>query len=219
MRRIEANTSKRAAKEILSDVCAKWNCSIRDLKDVTRSPMLDRAKKDAYYKLRTELEWNDGRIGSYMGNKTRQAITKALLNYTPHTRLSAEEEIDSLRLQIKRLTGQNTSYLLKDKVDLPIWQCIPIAILIEAYPRVKTREQICELYGYAMAEATGDRSKEDGASLSVLKSAISQGRRAVLEHGLPDPYKILSPSGVKLSEEFAEWSACNIGRPRLGNLT
>jgi hypothetical protein len=160
--------------------------------------------------------WSIRRIGLFFGgrspatvhgilsaHKTRQ---ESVRSYTEHPELVHEVEA-----QMRRITGLNIAHQVAHELSVPTWQAIFLGILMEAYPLVKTAEQIMEAY-----EAATERlyqADAPGAMDSQIRTFNYHIRKRFTEMGLPDPVAAIRPRGFVLTFDAAVWLHCKFGRP------
>jgi hypothetical protein len=135
--------------------------------------------------LHEERGWSIRRIGRFFGrspatiheilllHKTRQESVRV---YTEHPDLAHEVEA-----QMRRITGLNIAHQLAHELAVPTWQAIFLGILMEAYPLVKTADQIMEAY-----EAATERlyqADAPGAMDSQIRTFSYHIRKRFVDHG------------------------------------
>jgi hypothetical protein len=165
--------------------------------------------------LHEERGWSIRRIGRFFGrspatiheilllHKTRQESVRV---YTEHPDLAHEVEA-----QMRRITGLNIAHQLAHELAVPTWQAIFLGILMEAYPLVKTADQIMEAY-----EAATERlyqADAPGAMDSQIRTFSYHIRKRFTDMGLPDPVTAVRPRGFVLTYDAAVWLHCKFGRP------
>lgn len=158
------------------------------------------------------LEW----IGAFFGGRDRSTVhrlvmaeknrQKNVVSYMQHPELVHEVEA-----QMRRITGMNLAHQVAYKLGIPTWQAIFLGILMEAYPLVKTSEQLLEAY-----EAARERLYQDDPGQvqdTQIRSFSHHIRKAFEAMGLPDPVAAVRPRGMVLTYEAAVWLSNQFGKP------
>lgn len=174
----------------------------------TRDPRCDRARASAYRALVTELDWNQSQIARLFG-RSRAAVSWSLSQPLPPADL--EEQIEDLQLQLRRLAGAELAHQVAARLGLPAWQSIFMAILIEAYPKPRAVESMCELYDEA-SRMLG-HGKQAGVNRNLVKAFSNRVNLETREQGFPAVVRYVPPGAYILTEDAALWCANNIGRP------
>lgn len=205
-----------SARAIISEIAAQHGYNADALIGWSQERAVCRARSRAMKILREEKRWSLERIGKEFGGRSRKTVwaiisahrerEKSVSGYMRHPDLVHEVEA-----QMRRILGLNLTHQLACELSVPTWQAIFLAMLVEAYPRVMTAEQMLEAY-----EAATERLYQSDSG-RVQEAQIRQFglriRRAFAEMGLPDPVISVRPRGMVLSYEAACWMHCKFGRP------
>lgn len=207
------STSYKAPAVIVGEIALAHGYHIDALRGRSQEAGVCRARARAMKALR-DRNWSIRKIGMYFGRspgtvhgilhdlKTKQ---ESVRSYTEHPDLVFEVEA-----QVRRITGMNLAHQVAYELSIPTWQAIFLGILMEAYPLVKTAEQIMEAY----EEATARLYQEaPGAMDSQIRSFSYHIRKRFTELGLPDPVAAVRPRGFVLTYEAAVWLHNRFGRP------
>jgi hypothetical protein len=195
-------------------------CAPEDVLGKTRTPAADLARIKAYRALDDEHQWGPARIARFFG-RTHSTVVQALASARARgvalrdpVRVTASERmadrLDDLEHFVRRITGQQLVYQLRDRLQLRMWQALPLAILVEAHPRVMTTEALCEAYEAAAADLRFGKGKP--IETVMLKTAWLQVRKRFDALGLTDPVTSVKPHGYRATDEFALWVETNCTR-------
>lgn len=211
-----ASRSSASALSIVSEIAAAHGYHANALLGPSRDPHICRARARAMKALRDDKQWSLSRIGALFGGRTRATVwntiashkerEKSVSNLLIHPDLAHEVEA-----QMRRITGLNIAHQLAHELSVPTWQAIFLGILMEAYPLVKTADQIMEAY-----EAATERlyqADAPGAMDSQIRTFNYHIRKRFVDLGLPDPVTAVRPRGFVLTYDAAVWLHCKFGRP------
>jgi hypothetical protein len=175
-----------------------------------------RARARAMKTLHEDKAWSLTRVGVLFGGRSRKTVwaiinahkerEKSVSGYLRHPDLAHEVEA-----QMRRITGLNIAHQLAHELSVPTWQAIFLGILMEAYPLVKTADQIMEAY-----EAATERlyqADAPGAMDSQIRTFNYHIRKRFVDLGLPDPVTAVRPRGFVLTFDAAVYLHCRFGRP------
>ena len=112
---------------------------------------------------------------------------------------------------MRRITGVNITLQVGHELGIATWQAIFLSILMEAYPNVKTSEQIMEAY-----EGAAERlyqAESPNANDSQIRTFCFHVRKRFTAIGLPDPVTAIRPRGYVLTYDAAVWLHNRFGRP------
>jgi hypothetical protein len=213
LHRLPAPTSPAA---IVSQIAEQHGYTVEALRGRSQEESLCRARARAMKALR-ERGWSIRRLGTYFGNRSASTVHNILchVNERQQSVRSYYEHPDlvhEVEAQIRRITGVNLTHQVAYQLGIPTWQAIFLTILMEAYPNVRTSEQIMEAY-----EAASERlhQQSNGAMDSQIKTFNYQIRRHFRSLGLPEPVDAIQPRGFVLTYPAAVWLSNQFGRPLL----
>ena len=160
--------------------------------------------------------WSYRRLGLYFGDRSSAAVYYILCAleerqqtvkfYTEH-----HDHAHEVEAQMRRITGVNLTLQVGHELGIATWQAIFLSILMEAYPNVKTSEQIMEAY-----EGAAERlyqAESPNANDSQIRTFCFHIRKRFTAIGLPDPVTAIRPRGYVLTYEAAVWLHNRFGRP------
>ncbi len=215
-------TPRDQAAAVIRRAAHACGCTPEDVLSRSRSPAADLARVKAYRSLADEYGWNIARIGRFFG-RSKQAVSKALisarargLHLRDPVRTTVDDRtldrLDDLEMFVRRVTGQNLVYSLRDRLQIPMWQALPLAIIVEAYPRVVSIDAVCEQYEHAaMALKFG---LGQPVSAALIKVAVSKTRARFQALGLSNPIVAVRPLGYRLTSEMHPWFMANFDLER-----
>lgn len=125
--------------------------------------------------------------------------------------MGQEDYILEVEAQIRRISGVNLSHQVQHALEIQSWQAILLSILMEAYPRVMTYDQLLEAY-----EAAYERLYQESVTQkqdTLIRTFCHNIRRKFNEWGLENPVITVSPRGVILSHSAAGWLHSKFGKP------
>jgi hypothetical protein len=199
---------------ILARIAEEHGYSIDALRGRSQEERLCRARARAMKALR-ERGWSIRRIGAYFGNRTPGAIHYILCHVKERQQsvqsyLEHPDLIHEVEAQLRRITGVNLTHQVAYQLSIPTWQAIFLSILMEAYPNVRTAEQIMEAY-----EAASERLNQEsnGAMDSQIRTFNYHIRKRFEALGLPEPVDAIRPRGFVLTYAAAVWLHNQFGRP------
>jgi hypothetical protein len=182
----------------------------------SRDPHVCRARARAMKALHEDKGWSIRRIGALFGGRSPGTVHKVLSVhktrqesvrlYVEHPDLAHEVEA-----QMRRITGVNITLQVGHELGIATWQAIFLSILMEAYPNVKTSEQIMEAY-----EGAAERlyqAESPNANDSQIRTFCFHVRKRFTAIGLPDPVTAIRPRGYVLTYDAAVWLHNRFGRP------
>lgn len=196
-------------------------CEPDDVVGRCRSPAADLARVKVYRALHEEYGWTVARIARFFGrgrSPVRRVIVSARergVALRDHVARSPDERayeraldrLEDLEDFVRRITGQHLVYALRDRLQLPMWQALPLAIIVEAYPRVVSMDGVCEQYECAAEQLRFGQGQPISAAL--VKGAVSKIRRRFNALGLADPIVSIRPNGFRVSAEMHPWFVAN----------
>jgi len=202
---------------IVAEIALAHGYHIDALKGRSQDEGVCRARARAMKALRDHdpKKWNLARIGDFFGGRSRCTVLRIISAHKEREKivvsyLQQDGLIHEVEAQVRRITGLNLAHQVAHELSVPTWQAIFLAILMEAYPLVKTAEQIMEAY----EEATARLYQEaPGAMDSQIRTFSYHIRKRFTEMGLPDPVTAVRPRGFVLSYEAAVWLHNRFGRP------
>lgn len=205
-----------SAMAIVSEIASTHGYHANALIGRSQDEGICRARARAMKALREDKQWSLSRIGALFGGRTRCTVLrivtahkereKTVVSYLQHPDLAHEVEA-----QIRRISGFNLAHQLAHELSVPTWQAIFLGILMEAYPLVKTSDQIMEAYEEATARLY--QADSPGAQDSQIRTFNYHIRKRFTELGLPDPVTAVRPRGFVLTYDAAVWLHCKFGRP------
>lgn len=155
-------------------------------------------------------------LGILFGNRTKQNMDVILRSAEAREKIvnsyfGREDYILEVEAQNRRLCGVDLTLQVAHHLSVPTWQAIFLAVLMEAYPIVKSADQICEAYDVASEKM--DRSATDGVTDESMKTFVKKIRARFEELGLPDPVARVRPRALVLTDSAARWLHVQFGRP------
>lgn len=204
-----------AGQALVAEVALAHGYHVDALKGRSQERGICRARARAMKMLQSEHSWSVRRIGRFFGNRSpgtvqgildaHQIRLESVRSYTEHPDLVYEVEA-----QVRRITGYNLSLQVAHELSIPPWQAIFLSILMEAYPLVRTAEQIMEAY-----EAATERLYQEapGAMDSQVRTFNFHIRKKFQSLGLPEPVAAIRPRGFVLTYPAAVWLHNRFGRP------
>jgi hypothetical protein len=211
---VKPTRAPQSGTAIVAEIALTHGYHLDALRGRSQEEGICRARARAMKALR-ERGWSIRKIGTYFGNRTPGAIHYILCHVkerqqTVQGYLEHPGLIHEVEAQVRRITGLNLSHQVAYELSVPTWQAIFLGILMEAYPLVKTAEQIMEAY----EEATARLYQEaPGAMDSQIRTFSYHIRKRFTEMGLPDPVVAVRPRGFVLSYDAAVWLHNRFGRP------
>lgn len=207
---------KPSAKAIISEVAERHGFTAEDLIGKSDCKRRGRARRAAYLALsqrRPDLsqEWiartfdrSQSRISRGIALAKDEAKTYAPYQHNP-------DYVFEVEAQLRRISGVELTLQVAHSLSIPTWQAIFLSILMEAYPYVKTADQICEAYDAASERL--DRASTDGIQDASMKTFVTKIRQHFDGLGLPDPVARVRPRALVLTDSAAVWLHCKFGRP------
>lgn len=199
---------------IVARIAEEHGYSVEALRGRSQEERLCRARARAMKALR-ERGWSIRRLGTYFGNRTPGAIHYILCHVKERQQsvqayLEHPELVHEVEAQLRRITGVNLTHQVAYQLAIPTWQAIFLSILMEAYPNVRTAEQIMEAY-----EAASERLNQEsnGAMDSQIRTFNYHIRKRFEALGLPEPVDAIRPRGFVLTYPAAVWLHNQFGRP------
>jgi hypothetical protein len=204
-----------SAMSIVSEIAMAHGYHANALLGPSRDPHICRARARAMKALRDDKQWSLARIGVLFG-RTRATVWNTIASYKEREKsvsnlLIHPDLAHEVEAQMRRITGLNIAHQLAHELSVPTWQAIFLGILMEAYPLVKTADQIMEAY-----EAATERlyqADAPGAMDSQIRTFSYHIRKRFVDLGLPDPVTAVRPRGFVLTYDAAVWLHCKFGRP------
>lgn len=204
-----------AGQAIVAEIALAHGYHVDALKGRSQDRGICRARARAMKALKDHHNWSIRRIGRFFGGRSPgtvqgildayQARQESVRGYTEHPDFAHEVEA-----QVRRITGLNLYHQVAHELSLPTWQAIFLGILMEAYPLVRTAEQIMEAY-----EAASERLYQEapGAMDSQIRTFNYHIRKKFDAMGLPEPVAAVRPRGFVLTYEAAVYLHNKFGRP------
>lgn len=215
-------TPRDQAAAVIRRAAHQCGCTPEDVLGKCRTPAADLARVKAYRALADDYDWPVARIARVFGRDRRTiyrclrtAAERGLILRDPERRTADEralEELEDLQVFLKRVTGQHLAYPLRDRLQLPMWQALPLAILVEAHPRIVSAESLCEQYEHACRSLRVGTGKP--VTNSFVRVAVMQVRKRFDALGLPDPIVSVSPHGFRVAEATHAWMLANFDLER-----
>lgn len=204
-----------AGTAIVSEIALAHGYHANALLGRSQDEGICRARARAMKALRDDKQWSLERIGVLFGGRTRATVWNILNAHkerekTVSSYLIQDGLAHEVEAQIRRITGMNLSHQLSHELTIAPWQSILLGILIEAYPLVKTADQIMEAYEEATARLY---QESQGAMDSQVKTFNHHIRKRFEQMGLPNPVAAVRPRGFVLTYEAAVWLHNRFGRP------
>lgn len=125
--------------------------------------------------------------------------------------LGQEDYILEVEAQMRRICGLNLFHQVQHALQINASPALLLSILMEAYPRVMTYDQILEAYEAACERLYQKEmeQKRDG----LIRTLNHTLRRAFSEMDLPNPVEVVTPRALVLSHDVAVWLYGRFGRP------
>ena len=125
--------------------------------------------------------------------------------------LGQEDYILEVEAQMRRICGINLSHQVQYALGINAAPAILLSILMDAYPRVMTYDQVLEAYEAAVERLYQKEmeQKRDG----LIRTLNHTLRRSFSEMGLPNPVDVVTPRALVLSHDAAAWLHSRFGRP------
>lgn len=206
-----------SAKVIIAEVAERHFFSAEDLLAKTKCKRRGRARREAYLELmRRRPDLSLRRIAGIFGRSPSsvcEAVALGREEAQKSVRIETERLLyaEEVEAQLRRITGVELSLQVAHSLSIPTWQAIFLAILMEAYPYVKTADQICEAYDAASERL--DRASTDGIQDASMKTFVTKIRNHFRNMGLPDPVARVRPRALVLTDAAAIWLHNRFGRP------
>lgn len=206
---------RRSAYAIVTDIAQTKGFSKEDLFARTRVPELDRLRVLSYVALRDEKGWGASRI-AVLFNRDKGGIHRAMKRHDERSKivdLASQRpcQVEELEAQVRRLSGVELCLQVSHRLDFPMWKAVFLSILMESYPRVRTGEDICELYDCAWERLYV--TDKDAVSPEMIRQFSSRIRKWARDEGLSPPIHRINPGGMVLSDEMAVWLHSKFGKP------
>ena len=206
---------RRTAYAIIDAIAQTKGYSRADLFARTRKPELDGLRVLAYVALRDEKGWGAARIGPLFG-RDKGGVHRAIQRYDERRKIvdlasQRTPHIEELEAQIRRLCGVEVSQQVAHVLGFEMWRAVFLSVLMESYPRVRSGQDICELYDCAWERLYV--SDKRTVSPDMLRQFVSRTRKWAKAEGLPDPITRINPSGLVLSDDMAVWLHAKFGKP------
>lgn len=205
-----------SARAIISEVAMASGFTYEDILARTDCKSRGRVRRAAYLALirrRPDLSVRGiARIVQRSPSRVSRGIALAREEekiVAPHAQ--HPDYIFELEAQLRRITGVELALQVAHSLSIPTWQAIFLAILMEAYPYVKTADQICEAYDAASERL--DRASTDGIQDASMKTFVTRIRVRFEEMGLPDPVARVRPRALVLTDSAAVWLHNQFGKP------
>jgi hypothetical protein len=201
---------------LVAKIAAEHGYHVDALRGRSQDEGVCRARARAMKALRDDRDWTLSRIGVFFGGRSRKTVW-AIINAhrerekTVSSYLRHPEMVQEVEAQMRRITGVNITLQVGHELGIATWQAIFLSILMEAYPNVKTSEQIMEAY-----EGAAERlyqAESPNANDSQIRTFCFHIRKRFTAIGLPDPVTAIRPRGYVLTYEAAVWLHNRFGRP------
>lgn len=206
-----------SARSIVGEIAERHGYSTDDLLAKSDCKRIGRVRRSAYLALsrrRPDLsqEWlarffgrNQSRISRGIALAIEEEKTYAPYAHDP-------DHVFEVEAQMRRLAGVNLALQVAHFLCVPTWQAIFLSVLMEAYPDVKTSDQICEAYDVA-SERLDRASTTDGIQDASMKTFVTKIRLRFAELGLDDPVARVRPRALILTDSAAIWLHNKFGKP------
>lgn len=206
---------KMSGRAIVRAIAETHGFSLDALIGFTQTDALCRARAEAMTAL-ADKGWSLAQISSLFGNRARSTILRAINTHQNRARNTEDYRknpwlVEEVEAQIRRLAGVNLAPQVAHELTIPTWQAIFLAILMEAYPNVKTADQIMEAYVAAVERIY--RGDEPEVMDSQIRTFCYHIRQRFIALGLPDPVEAIRPRNYVLSYDAAVWLHNRFGKP------
>lgn len=205
-----------APAAIMAQIAEQHGYSVEALRGRSQEEGVCRARARAMKALR-ERGWSVRKLGAYFGGRSASTVHNILCHVNERQQsvrpyYEHPELVHEVEAQIRRITGVNLTHQVAYQLSIPTWQAIFLSILMEAYPNVRTAEQIMEAY-----EAASERLNQEsnGAMDSQIRTFNYHIRKRFEALGLPEPVDAIRPRGFVLTYAAAVWLQNQFGRPLL----
>ena len=203
-----------SAMSLVKAIAETRGYSADDLRGRSKLASISRLRRRAYLALEEQKGWSQSQIGRLF-RRDRSQVCRGLVLARRERALETitktdPEYVEELEAQMRRLSGVNLAFQLSHSLDVPVWQAIFLGILMENYPRVRSRSEVCELYDAAaerLGYGNGGEIKDD-----FVRSFTSRIGRKFASDGLPHPVASISGALV-LSDAIAPWLHNRFGKP------
>ena len=205
-----------SAKAIIAEVAERHGFTAEDLIAKSDCKRRGRARRAAYLALsRRRPDLSQQWIANHF-DRSQSRISRGIALAAEEERTYAPyahdpEYVLEVEAQLRRITGVELSLQVAHSLSIPTWQAIFLAILMEAYPYVRTADQICEAYDAASERL--DRASTDGIQDASMKTFVTKIRAHFQAMGLPDPVARVRPRALVLTDAAAIWLHNKFGRP------
>jgi hypothetical protein len=206
-------TSSIAGSAIVAEIALAHGYHVDALRGRSQERGVCRARARAMKALR-DRGWSFRRLGMYfdrapsvvyyiLGSLDERQQT--VLGYLEHP-----DHVHEVEAQVRRITGLNLEMQVAHELAVPTWVAVFLGILMEAYPMVRTSEQIMEAY-----ETACERIYQEapGALDAQIRTFAHRIRVRFAEMGLADPVTSVRPRGFVLTYDAAVWLHNRFGRP------
>jgi hypothetical protein len=199
---------------LVAKIAAEHGYHVDALRGRSQAEGVCRARARAMKALR-DRGWSFRRIAAYF-DRAQSVVHYILCHYQERQQtvlgyLEHPEMVHEVEAQMRRITGVNITLQVGHELGIATWQAIFLSILMEAYPNVKTSEQIMEAY-----EGAAERlyqAESPNANDSQIRTFCFHIRKRFTAIGLPDPVTAIRPRGYVLTYEAAVWLHNRFGRP------
>lgn len=199
----------------VTEIALKYGLSAEALRGRSQDRLVCKARAEAMVALLRQdksLEW----VGNFFGGRDRSTVHRLVKAHENRQQnvvsyLQQPDLVYEVEAQMRRITGMNLAHQVAYKLGIPTWQAIFLGILMEAYPLVKTSEQLLEAY-----EAARERLYQDDPGQvqdTQIRSFSHHIRKAFEGMGLPDPVAAVRPRGIVLTHSAAVWLSNQFGKP------
>jgi hypothetical protein len=210
-------------RAIVAEVAERYGYSADDLIAKSDCKRLGRVRRSAYLTIvRKRPELSQAQIATLFRrsqSRISRGITLAIeeeKTYAPYAH--NEDHVFEVEAQLRRIAGTNLALQVGHFLSIPTWQAIFLSVLMEAYPDVKTADQICEAYD-ATSERLDHGSAKDGIQDASMKTFVTKIRIRFAEMGLEDPVARVRPRALILTDSAAIWLHCRFGKPVAAQVT
>jgi hypothetical protein len=234
----KAIRSPRAGDLVLARIAAKHGVEPGGLKGRACDRYYMAARDELIHALRTELHWSVRYAAEWIGvskstislgqkrhlqtlsmraGQKKQQRTPVPNKPAAPARLEMlEDEVSSLRDELRRLTGADLATRLVARLDMTPSTAIVVAALAENYPRPLTTSVMCEQYEAAKA-AMGLDAKP--VSDGMINLAVMEARNDFRARGWGDPIEVIQGMKArKLATATAAFMSGKFGAPRPAQL-
>jgi hypothetical protein len=244
-----AITSRAKALEITEQIAAKHGLSVHQVVSARWCRQTAVATGELAWELRHKMGWSYRAIGEHLGrphpsvrkllssHKMRLHLARRILPVDQAVAIAAlDTDVRAQRLlaaealaahhesELRRLSGAAAPEVARALgLERKLRCAIVLCIVIEAYPRYVTGNDLVELYN-EQCDVLGYGSRR-GASLNLMTKNVQNLREHFIEAGWPEPIPSIERGSIedaigarRLTEKGARFLNKKLGIPRLSQL-